>query len=271
MKVTSILQFTSVLSLSALLGACGSETNNDTALDLNVSEPPAATSIYEAAVANPARPEADRTRDAGRKPGEVLEFLGIEQGMTVLDMFTGGGYYAELLSVVVGPEGRVIAQSNEAYLQFVGDAFAARFGDGRLKNVDVLMAENNQLELQPDSLDAVMLVLSFHDLYLSDQDNGWEKIEIDSFLGEISKGLKSGGIVGIIDHYAESGAPAETGNTVHRIDPAIVVDVMTNAGFELDGQSELLRNPSDDLSKIVFAPEIRGNTDRFVMRFKNAK
>ena len=49
--------------------------------------------IYEAAVANGARPDADRARDAGRKPAQVLEFIGIGPGMTVLDMFSGGGYY----------------------------------------------------------------------------------------------------------------------------------------------------------------------------------
>ena len=97
--------------------------------------------------------------------------------MTVLDMFTGGGYYAEILSGVVGHEGKVIAQSNQAYLGFVGDAFEERFGSGRLTNVEVLMAENNELELQAHSFDAIMLVLSYHDLYHADPENGWEKID----------------------------------------------------------------------------------------------
>ena len=61
----------------------------------------------------------------------------------------------------------------------------------------------------------------------------------------------------------------ETGGTLHRIDPAIVIEDMTAAGFELEGQSDLLRNPDDDHSKSVFDPELRGKTDRFVMRFRN--
>jgi predicted methyltransferase len=131
------------------------------------------------------------------------------------------------------------------------------------------MAENNELSLETNSLDAVMLVLSFHDLYHSDEENGWPPIDAPAFLAELRKGLKPGGFVGIIDHYAEAGAPAETGNTVHRIDPAIAIAEMEAAGFILDGQSDLLRNPDDDLTKSVFAPEIRGKTDRFIMRFKN--
>ena len=263
----------------AYLSGCGQQAPEPAAIAASsgsMARPAAETmstesnaSFYEAAVARDARPDSDRDRDAQRKPAAVLEFLGIVPGMTVLDMFTGGGYYAEIISGVVGEEGKVIAQSNQAYLGFVGDAFKERFDSGRLANVEVLMAENNELSLEADSLDAVMLVLSFHDLYHSDPENGWPRIDGPAFLAELMKGLKPGGIVAIIDHYAEAGAPAETGDTLHRIDPAIVVADMEAAGFVLDGQSDLLRNPNDDLTRIVFAPELRGKTDRFMMRFKN--
>jgi predicted methyltransferase len=230
-----------------------------------------APTIYELAVASSARPDGDRARDASRKPAEVLEFLAIKPGMTVLDMFTGSGYYAEIIASVVGSEGRVIAQSNQAYLGFVGDAFEQRFGSDRLTNIKVLMAENNELALAADSLDVIMLVLSFHDLYLADPDNGWARIDVPRFLAELKKGLKPGGTVGIIDHYAETGASSESGNTVHRIDPAIVIAAMQAADFELVARSDLLRNPDDDLSKIVFDPEVRGKTDRFLLRFRSRK
>jgi len=268
----------SVLAFTYLSG-CGQQASEPAAIAESsgtMAEPAAEpmstesnSSIYEAAVASDARPESDRNRDAGRKPAAVLEFLDIGPGMTVLDIFTGSGYYAEIIAGVVGEKGKVIAQSNQAYLGFVGDAFKERFGSGRLTNVEVLMAENNQLSLEADSLDAVMLVLSFHDLYHSDPENGWPQIDGPAFLAELKKGLKPGGFVAVIDHYAEAGAPAETGDTVHRIDPAIVVADMEAAGFVLDGHSDLLRNPDDDLGKIVFAPEVRGKTDRFIMRFKN--
>jgi len=268
----------SVLAFAYLSG-CGQQASGPAAteasfgtMDEAASDPLSArsnASIYEAAVASDARPDSDRDRDAGRKPAAILEFMGIEPGMTVLDVFTGGGYYAEIIAGVVGAQGKVIAHSNQAYLGFVGDMFNERFDSGRLANVEVLMAENNELSLEADSLDAVMLVLSFHDLYHSDPENGWPQIDGPAFLAELKKGLKPGGIVAVIDHYAEAGAPVETGDTIHRIDPAIAVADMEAAGFVLDGQSDMLRNPDDDLGKIVFAPELRGKTDRFVMRFKN--
>ncbi|MGB5688486.1 MAG: hypothetical protein WBM45_04375, partial [Woeseiaceae bacterium] len=264
------LSITAGVVIALALGACGKQADEEHSALPAAEEAPAlpATSIYEDAVANPARPEADRARDERRKPAEVLEFLGIAPGMTVLDTFSGGGYYTEILSYTVGNSGRIIAQSNKAYLQFVGEEFENRYLGGRLGNVQVLMAENNELELEPDSLDAIMLVLSFHDLYYAAPEDGWPAIDVPAFLAELHSGLRTGGFVGIIDHYAADGAPSETGSTTHRIDPAIVIATMTEAGFVLDGQSDILRNPDDDYEKTVFDPELRGKTDRFVMRFR---
>ncbi len=228
----------------------------------------AESSIYQDAVAHPNRRSADHDRDASRKPAEVLAFFGIEPGMTVFDLFSGGGYYSELISIVVGPEGNVIAHSNAAYLGFVGDEFEERYADGRLANVEVLMAENNELELPTGEFDAVTLMLSYHDFFYVDAENGWPKIDGPKLLAEIYKGMKPGAVLGVVDHFAEAGSPRETGNSVHRIDPGIVISELEIAGFVLDGTSDVLRNMDDDYSKSVFDPKLRGKTDRFVLRFR---
>lgn len=225
-------------------------------------------SAYDAAVAAEDRLPTDYERDAGRKPATVLAFFGIEHGDTVLDLYSGGGYYTELLADVVGPEGKVVAHSNKAYLNFVGDEFEARYADDRLPNVDVLMAENNELDLDNGSFDAIMIVLAYHDVYHADPEHGWAAIDKPKFLAEIYDGLKAGGTLGIVDHVAAAGAPPETGHTLHRIDPAIIIADLESAGFRLDGSSDALRNPDDDHSKIVFDPAIRGSTDRIILRFR---
>ncbi len=251
--------------LALMLTACGPESPH-TVVDEHESHS-ADGAIYADAVTNPARNDADRERDAGRKPAQVLDFMRIEPGMTILDLFSGGGYYSEILSYVVGENGSVVSHSNEAYLTFVGDEFNARHADGRLPNVEVLMAENNELELSADQFDAILLILAYHDIFYVAPQQGWPKIDGEKLLAELFKGLKPGGIVGIVDHFAEAGAPRETGGTVHRIDPGIVIADMQVAGFTLDAKSDLLRNMNDDYSKIVFDPELRGKTDRFVLRF----
>lgn len=259
-----------ILASAIALAACSKTEQTSEATDTVASPVETvqdAAAIYAAAVENPARSEADRQRDATRKPDQVLEFFGIKPGMHVLDMFSGGGYYTELLSYVVGPEGHVTSHSNEPYAQFVGDEAVTRYSNDRLPNISILMAENNELQLDADSYDAVLLILSFHDIYHVDPKNGWDKIDGPRFLSELYKGMKPGAVMGIVDHYAEAGSPRETGNTLHRIDPAIVISEMQAAGFVADGKSNVLRNMDDDYSKNMFDPAVRGKTDRFVMRF----
>ena len=266
------MQFRQLLTFALLtLVGCGETTTPvpaPSAETAAVGPAAAQVSVYELAVTNKARTDADRERDAGRKPGQVLEFFGIAPGMTVLDMFSGGGYYTEMLSYIVGADGKVVAHTNSAYAGFVGDETVTRYADNRLPNVEYILAENNELDLPVAEFDAVMLILAYHDIYFVDQNNGWPKIDGPKLLAELKKGLKPGGMLAVVDHYAEAGSPRETGGTLHRIDPQIVIGELEAEGFVLEGKSEVLRNMEDDYSKGMFDPEIRGRTDRFVLKFR---
>lgn len=258
--------------MTALLAACGQSTNDEAAQAMDEASPqsmPSATevNVYEAAAAHPDRPPEDLQRDAGRKGAQVLEFLGIGPGDRVLELFAGGGYYTELLSRVVGDQGHVVAHVNTPMVNFGGDEYANRHSGNRLPNVEVLLAENNALELGENEFDAATIVLNYHDLYWSSEQYGWDKIDVGPFLDEIRDALKPGGTLGVVDHVAAAGSPPDSGNTLHRIDPAYVIMELEGAGFVLDSESDLLRNPDDDHTLGVFDPSIRGNTDRFVLRF----
>ena len=248
--------------------ACSEAPESTSTPTMQADGEPGTANLYAAAVAHSGRTDSDRLRDANRKPADVLAFFGIEPGMTVLDMFSGGGYYTELLSHVVGPTGKVIAHNNQAYVQYVGEEATNRYANSRLANVDILLAENNQLDLPGESIDAIMMILAYHDIYYVDPQNGWPKIDGPRLMGGFFDGLKPGGILAIVDHAAATGSPRETGNTLHRIDPDIVISELGKAGFVLDAESDVLRNVDDDLSMNMSAPEIRGRTDRFVMRFR---
>ena len=224
--------------------------------------------IYEQAVAADDRLPGDYERDADRKPAAVLAFFAIEPGDTVLDLYSGGGYYTELLAHVVGPDGQVVAHTNKPYLNFVGEEFEARHANDRLPNAKVLMAENNELDLEPASFDAILLVLTYHDVYHSDVEHGWAPIDKEKLLAELYGSLKPGGTFGVVDHVAAAGAPPETGHTLHRIDPELAINDIEAAGFELEDTSDVLKNPDDDHTKLVFDPAIRGKTDQFVLRFR---
>ncbi|MGC1550599.1 MAG: hypothetical protein WA777_18920 [Rhodanobacter sp.] len=80
--------------------------------------------------------------------------------------------------------------------------------------------------------------------------------------------LKPGGVYVVIDHVAKAGSGEQDAKTLHRIDPAVVIAQAKAAGFVLEARSDLLANPKDSHEQIVFAPEIRGHTDQFVLKFR---
>ena len=96
----------------------------------------------------------------------------------------------------------------------------------------------------------------------------WPRINTARLLKEIYTGLKPGGVLAVIDHRALAGSGYDACNKLHRIDPEIVKREITAAGFILEGSSDILANPDDDHTKIVFDPAIRGKTDQFVLRFR---
>lgn len=220
----------------------------------------------ESAVNHPERFEADRASDPGRKPSKLLKFSRIKAGDTVLDLFSGTGYYTELISFLVGDEGKVISHNNNAYIQFLGDDANRRYQDNRLSNVDRLITEANQLSLAENSIDVALLALTFHDFYYVSK--SWKKIDADDALARIKHSLKPGGLVVIVDHAARSNAGTESAGTLHRISPKIVKEKMEAAGFTLIDEADFLKNPKDSMKLPMGDPRIRGKTNRFVLLYR---
>jgi predicted methyltransferase len=227
------------------------------------------TAAIAAAIASPERPVDDREQDARRKPAELLGFLGAAPGMHVIDAFSAGGYYTELLSRIAGPSGSVIAYNNGAYAKFAAKGIEARYANGRLPNVRQVTEEVDKLSLPAGSLDAALFVMSYHDLYWRPTDGSWPETNPIQLLGVLHDALKPGGVVVVQDHVANPGSDAiETVDSLHRIDPALVRRDFEAAGFVFDGESPMLARTDDDHTKLVFDPSIRGKTDQFVYRFR---
>lgn len=221
------------------------------------------------ALAAPERLESDRLRDPLRKPDEVLQFFGLQPGMSVLDLFSGGGYYTEIASRTVGPQGHVTAHNNKAYLGFVGDEIETRYRDDRLPNVTQVVAEANDLELPPATFDLALAMLTWHDFYVAEPDNGWPAIDEPTLTRKLCAALKPGAVLGVVDHVAPAGSDVrETAGKLHRIDPQRIKADLEGSCFEYEGELSVLRNPADDYTKSVFDPTVRGETDRVVYRFR---
>lgn len=218
-----------------------------------------------AAVNNADRPEQERARDANRKPQEVLLFAGVKPGMTVVDLNSAAGYYTELLSHVVGDEGKVYAHNGAVYWAFMQKKAPARYAQ-RLGNVTPLNEDDEAINLPENSVDAVMSVLAYHDYFFAHEAR--EKPEdMDAILASIYKSLKPGGSFVVVDHEAPEGTGAEMGDKIHRINSDFVKKQVTAAGFKVAGESDVLANPADDNAESPFRPEFRGKTDRFIIKF----
>ena len=209
-----------------------------------------------------ARSPEDQVRDAGRKPAEVLDWLGIGPGMTVMDLGASGGWYTEVLSVAVGPEGVVYAQNPPMIYNFrdgfYDKALSARLAGDRLANVVRLDRDLPDTGLSPGSLDAAITALNFHDIV--NNPGGAEAGA--GFLATVKALLKPGGVLGLIDH---AGDPDKNNTELHRLDVEAALPIIQAAGFEM-ASSDLLRNPDDDRTAMVFNPAIRGQTDRVLYK-----
>ena len=107
--------------------------------------------------------------------------------------------------------------------------------------------------------------MGYHDFF--HKDKGWD-FPSDKVIPQLLNSLKSGGKFLIIDHSAAKGVGASVTKSLHRIEADFVKKDMLKRGFKLVKESNLLSNAKDPLDIIVFKPEIRRKTDRFVLLFE---
>ncbi|OYW83645.1 MAG: methyltransferase [Sphingobium sp. 32-64-5] len=215
----------------------------------------------------PGRPESAIALDESRKPAEVLGFLGLSSGMQAADLATGGGYWAELMARVVGPTGHVTAFQP---IQFHSDKSKAAWDAllARQKGVSLQTHPLENFTAKPESYDFAIMNLTYHDLYTQSEKMKIPRMNPDDFVRALYVAMKPGGVVGIIDHVAKPGDTRAIAESIHRIDPGVVKADFERAGFVMEAESEILRNPDDDHEKLVFDPAVRGKTDRFLMKFR---
>jgi predicted methyltransferase len=228
----------------------------------------AETTPIERSIASPERTAADLERDKREKPAEVLAFAGVKPGMVVADIFAAGGYYTELLAGVVGPEGKVLAVNNMPYATFAKDDIKARFTEGRLKNVERRLVEASYMNIKAASVDLVVIVMAYHDAYWIDEKEGWPEINTDGFVDSIRRMLKPGGKLLIVDHNAAAGTGREVASSLHRLNEDWARKSITARGFVFEKSWDGLRNPNDQLDKMVYDAAVKGKTDRYVHLYR---
>ena len=210
------------------------------------------------------RSEEDRARDAGRKPFEVTAFVGIEPGMNVLEIIAASGWYTEVLSIAVGPEGHVTAHNSLFALQMRDGAnekaISARLVDNRMPNVSRLNKEIADLTPEDGAFDAAFTALNLHDIYHRDG----EAAAVNT-MAAIYATLKPGGVFGVIDHQ---GLDEQDNAALHRMLKSDAIRVAEAAGFIVEADSDILHSDIDDMTQHMRAEGIRGYTNRFLLRLR---
>jgi predicted methyltransferase len=234
------------LCLTIVLGACQREApSEDTTADPDsaaMADSSAADHVHDDEIPGRA---TELARDAGSKPQEVMDFMGVGRGDVVADILAGGGYYTYLLRERVGPTGQVFAQG-------YSPALAARVDRGDLAQAGNIMLVDSLSQLPDGALDAVLIVRAFH-LFP----------DPDIALGHLLRALKPGGEVGVVE--VRLGQKYGHDMQTHRMGEQTVIEEFQSAGFEFISNSTILRNSSDDHTE--FWEGRRHLTDRMLLKF----
>lgn len=210
---------------------------------------------YQAAIASPARTDADRKGDEKRKPVEFLAFVQARPDMKVLDVVAGGGATAELLALAVGPGGAVWAQNAKT-----SDVFAKRLAEHPQANLHPVVAPfDNPVPDGAAPFDLITLIMNYHDIVNAGADR-------QAMNKRLFDALKPGGHFVVIDNAAQAGSGLNDTKTLHRIDQAALVAEVTRAGFVVDATSDYLHVRDDPRDQPFFKMNGRPD-DKFAVRF----
>jgi predicted methyltransferase len=215
----------------------------------------------EQALSSSIRDAAETARDANRKPGEVLEFFGLEDGMKVLEISPATGYWSKFIGPTLCENGGELVFSVGVSDDFKNDVMS-------LDGLECTSAINNEISLRnlPEfSFDDSQfdMVLTFWNLHNP-------SVEGRKNLNEaVFSALNSGGIYGVVDHTRRHLEPtSREAQNGRRLDPVLIIKEMIDVGFEFVDFSPMHYHPEDNLSQEVGTPGVRGNTDRFTMSFR---
>ena len=213
------------------------------------------------AVADPTRPKDDRDADAIRDPADTLVFAGVKPGMVVGELYPCGGYFSRLLSDVVGPKGKIYGLETTRWKDCLG-ADQKAVATLPVKNMTVAAEAFGAFTL-PEKVDLFWITQNYHDLHIKE----YGDVDMAAFNRHVFDSLKPGGVYFILDHQAAGPIDDASIGKMHRIWKAQLIAEVEAAGFKLAGEGDFLHRTSDDHTKPIFDPSVRGHTDQYALKF----
>ncbi len=208
----------------------------------------ASTDAIQAAVSSELR-AGQAERDQYRRPAQTLEFLGLQDDMTVVEVSPGGGWYTSVLNPIVKDKGQLYAahfhmfEGAPGYFQRSLDGFKKKVAENPLfENIEITeFHQTKALDIAPaGTADMVLTFRNVHNWYMQDGDLG-----VENAFKAFNKALKSGGVLGVVEHRMPESLDQVANKRSGYMKQSYVVAIAEKAGFKLEASSEINANPKD--------------------------
>lgn len=243
----------------------------------------------QAAIDHPDRTAAFIARDAARHPYETLTFFEVEPHHKVMEVWPGAGWYSEILAPYLKDKGLLVAghfnpKTEIAYFAKSLENYKKRLSEntatyGKVK-LSVFDPKNPELGVTDASLDRVLTFRNVHNFYM----HGGGDEQVKATFAAMFAALKSGGILGVVDHRLPAESSHELQATSGYLHEAYVIKMAESVGFKLVEKSEINANAEDTANHPkgvwTLAPnyalgdenkaqyEAIGESDRMTLKFK---
>ena len=195
-----------------------------------------------AAIADPARTPAYVGRDAMRHPAEELTFFGVNPGMTVVELWPGGGYWTEIIGAYLAGHGTyyvALPTGDPDEIKSVASWRAkVNAQNGRLGTIHETALGKDQFQIAPAG--SADLVVTFRNLH-----NWMQAGYAAQAMAACFSALKPGGILGIEEHRGPSDKPQDPQAKDGYVREDYTTALARQAGFVPAGSSEINANPKD--------------------------
>lgn len=191
----------------------------------------------------------NRARNEYRHPVQTLQWFGIEPDMTVVEIWPGGGWYTEILAPYLRDNGKYYGAG------FVVDSpdtpdYRKRYQKNYEEKLKAEAALYDKVILNPlgppenwapapaGSADAVLTFRNVHNW----MQGGFEQKMFDTFFTT----LKPGGMLGLVEHRADTGASMKDMKKTGYVTEAYVMELAKKAGFKLADEIAINANEADN-------------------------
>lgn len=235
------------------------------------------------------RSVSNKARNVYRHPVETLEFFGIEDGMTVMEIWPGGGWYTEILAPAMRDHGKFIIATWDPKVEGQPKyryELPSKMNETFAQHPDLYDQVGIEYFSPPESpslgdAESIDVIVTFRNTH------GWIGAgQAQDIFNEFARVLKKGGILGVVQHRADEDADPEVSAKNGYVPESTVKEIAAKAGFEFVASSEINANPKDthDHPKGVWTlpPSFQlgdtdrekyaaiGESDRMTLRFRKA-